>query len=177
MGNPTTHPELSDHRPDTIPSATVVLVRDGTEGLETGLETGLQTLVLRRDSRLNFAAGAWVFPGGRIDDDDFEQGRPSTDPDALLAAARRAAVREAAEEAGLAVDPGSLVWFSHWTPDLRTAPRFLQLLTTVLLIFVAVRFGLAVAIIVFDLSPASLLIPVFLGLVAWWLRPWRHLNP
>jgi 8-oxo-dGTP pyrophosphatase MutT (NUDIX family) len=116
MGNPTTHPELGEHRPDTIPAATVVLVRDGAAGLET--------LVLRRDSRLNFAAGAWVFPGGRIDDGDFACGRPGSEPTALLDAARQAAVREAEEEAGLAVDPESLVWFSHWTPDLRTAPRF-----------------------------------------------------
>src|SRR5262249_4861335 len=37
-----------------IPAATVVLVRDGVDGLET--------LMLRRDAQLVFAGGAWVFP-------------------------------------------------------------------------------------------------------------------
>ena len=126
MPSPTDPPTLGNPIPtDTIPAATVVLVRDG--------EGGLETLMLRRDSRLNFAAGAWVFPGGRIDDGDFATGARHPDPhpdphaddaDPLLTAARNAAVREAQEEASLEVDPTSLVWFSHWTPDRRTAPRF-----------------------------------------------------
>ena len=41
-----------------------------------------------------------------------------------LQAARRAAVREAAEEAGLAVDVGSLVPFAHWTPPPVAIKRF-----------------------------------------------------
>jgi hypothetical protein len=41
-----------------------------------------------------------------------------------LAAARTAAVREAAEEAGVAVDPDSLVWFAHWTPPPMAPKRF-----------------------------------------------------
>jgi 8-oxo-dGTP pyrophosphatase MutT (NUDIX family) len=74
--------------------------------------------MLRRDSKLAFAGGMWVFPGGRVDPDDYEGS------DDVLAAARRAAVREAAEEAGLAVDPASLVWLSHWTPPPQTPRRF-----------------------------------------------------
>ena len=80
--------------------------------------------MVRRASRLAFAGGAWVFPGGRVDDTDFPPGGHADDPDMLLAAARAAAVREAAEEAGLEVDPDSLVWFSHWTPLAATARRF-----------------------------------------------------
>jgi 8-oxo-dGTP pyrophosphatase MutT (NUDIX family) len=53
----------------------------------------------------------WVFPGGRIDPEDF-----SDDPDDLASAERRAAAREAAEEVGLAVDPSRLIRWSHWTP-------------------------------------------------------------
>ena len=34
----------------------------------------------------------------------------------MAAAARNAAAREAMEEADLAVDPATLVWFAHWTP-------------------------------------------------------------
>jgi 8-oxo-dGTP pyrophosphatase MutT (NUDIX family) len=102
--------------PPAIPAATVVLVRDTDDGLET--------LMLRRDSRLAFAGGAWVFPGGRIDADDFPSGDRSEDPDALLEAARTAAVRESMEESGLAVDRDGLVFFAHWTPGPKTPRRF-----------------------------------------------------
>jgi 8-oxo-dGTP pyrophosphatase MutT (NUDIX family) len=90
-----------------IPAATVVLVRDGVDGLET--------LMLRRDAQLAFAGGAWVFPGGRIDPDDYPRDDVADD-ERTFEAARNAAAREALEEAGLVVDPGSLVWFAHWTP-------------------------------------------------------------
>jgi 8-oxo-dGTP pyrophosphatase MutT (NUDIX family) len=102
--------------PPAIPAATVVLLRDGADGMET--------LMLRRNSKLAFAGGAWVFPGGRIDPDDYPGGEASHDPDVVHAAARTAAAREAMEEAGLVVDPDSLVWFSHWTPGAVPARRF-----------------------------------------------------
>lgn len=101
---------------ELIPAATVVLVRDGAEGLEV--------LLLRRDSRLEFAGGMWVFPGGRIDPGDRRPDDPDRPDDRDLAAARRAAVREAREEAGIEVDETSLVWFSHWTPPEISPKRF-----------------------------------------------------
>jgi 8-oxo-dGTP pyrophosphatase MutT (NUDIX family) len=88
---------------ELIPAATVVLVRDGDDGLET--------LMLRKNSKIAFG-GMWVFPGGRIDPDDTDPARPGDE----LAAARRAACREALEEAALAVDVEHLVPFSHWVP-------------------------------------------------------------
>lgn len=98
-----------------VPAATVILVRDGIE-----------VLMLRRDSKLEFAGGMWVFPGGRIDDDDWQAPEPSsTEPDAAIeAAARRAAVREAMEEAGIAVIEPSLRRWSHWTPPQFSDHRF-----------------------------------------------------
>lgn len=102
--------------PPAIPAATVVLLRDGAEGVET--------LMLRRDSKLAFAGGAWVFPGGRIDPEDYPGGEISDDESAILVAARNAAAREAMEEAGLAVDANSLIWFAHWTPGAIAARRF-----------------------------------------------------
>jgi 8-oxo-dGTP pyrophosphatase MutT (NUDIX family) len=81
------------------PAATVVLMR-GSPG-------GLQVLLLRRNSQLAFFGGAWVFPGGRIDDSDG----PATDP---VARARVAAARELREEAGLAIDPHELIHFAQW---------------------------------------------------------------
>jgi 8-oxo-dGTP pyrophosphatase MutT (NUDIX family) len=95
-----------------IPAATVVLVRDGVGGLET--------LLLRRNSTIAFG-GMWVFPGGRVDESD-RHGLAPTDE---LAAARRAAVREAREEAGLTIAEETLVALSHWTPPALAPKRFL----------------------------------------------------
>jgi 8-oxo-dGTP pyrophosphatase MutT (NUDIX family) len=92
-------------------AATVILVRDAAAGIET--------LMLRRNSKLAFG-GMWVFPGGRVDEAD----RAGLDPADELAAARRAAVREAGEEAGLTVAEPSLVPFSHWTPPAIAPVRF-----------------------------------------------------
>jgi len=93
---------MSDDVP-VHPAATVILVRDG--------ETGLETLLVHRSADLAFHGGSWVFPGGRVDDDDFLVcGR-----DDIESAARNAAVREAREEAGLVVDPTTLVPWAHWT--------------------------------------------------------------
>jgi len=85
------------------PAATVVVVRDGAGGLET--------LMLRRNERGQFG-GMWVFPGGRVDEGDADPAAPGDE----LAAARRAAVREAMEEAAIAVDPTTMVPLSHWRP-------------------------------------------------------------
>jgi 8-oxo-dGTP pyrophosphatase MutT (NUDIX family) len=78
--------------------------------------TGPEVLLLRRKGRGNFA-GMWVFPGGRVDDADH-------DPGGELATAAVAAVREAAEEAALALDVDALVPFSHWEPPPRPGTRF-----------------------------------------------------
>jgi 8-oxo-dGTP pyrophosphatase MutT (NUDIX family) len=96
---------------DAAPAATVVLLRDGV--------TGLEVLLARRSSKLAFHGGAWVFPGGRIDPEDY-----ADTPDDLEAAARRGAVREAKEEAGLDVDAGALVHLSNWTTPEISPKRF-----------------------------------------------------
>ncbi|MDG2305651.1 MAG: NUDIX domain-containing protein [Candidatus Binatia bacterium] len=83
-----------------VPAATVILLRDTAKGPET--------LMLRKNSKIAFG-GMWVFPGGRVDDDDAP-GKSDEER------ARVAAVREAAEEADLSVASETLVWFSHWTP-------------------------------------------------------------
>ena len=94
--------------PHTIPAATVLLLRDGHDELEV--------LMVRRDSRLAFAGGHWVFPGGRVDPEDAA--------DDELLTAQNAAAREAHEEAGLIVDPVGLVAWSHWTPPVESPKRF-----------------------------------------------------
>ncbi len=107
----TTWAEQHDNDPHhpTIPAATVVVVRDGAEGIDT--------LMLRKNSKLSFG-GMWVFPGGRIDAEDY------LEPDDLLAAAKQAAVREAVEEADQHLQVEKLAWFSHWTPPTIAPKRF-----------------------------------------------------
>ena len=93
-------------------ASTVVVLRDGKQGLEV--------LLVRRVSTLAFYGGAWVFPGGRIDDADHDSAI-SDEERALHAAATRAASRELHEEAGLTVAPVDLKYFARWlTPPGRT---------------------------------------------------------
>ena len=99
-------------------AATVIVVRDGADGLET--------LLLRRHSDIAFHGGSWVFPGGRIDGADYGATEVPTDrmDDGHGPAARVAAVREAQEEAGLDLDPAALVPFSHWTTPALLVKRY-----------------------------------------------------
>src|SRR4029077_9379597 len=93
------------------PAATVVLIRDGRDGLEV--------LLARRSSQLAFHGGAWVFPGGRIAPVDY-----AAAPDDLIAAARRGAAREAKEEAGVDVDAETLLHISNGTTPEISPKRF-----------------------------------------------------
>ena len=102
--------------PDAVPAATVAVLRDGDDGL--------QVLMLQRDRDLSFAGGMWVFQGGRVDPGDHHPDDGDDPVEAMEAAARRAAAREAAEEAGLKVDPHALRRWSHWTPPPRQDKRF-----------------------------------------------------
>jgi 8-oxo-dGTP pyrophosphatase MutT (NUDIX family) len=110
--------------PAAIPAATIIPLRDGASGLEI--------LMLRRDKDLKFAGGMWVFPGGRLDPEDYPNGIPPDEctPEQLEDAARTAALREADEEAGLVLEPATIRRWTHWTPPPRapaeglTAHRF-----------------------------------------------------
>jgi 8-oxo-dGTP pyrophosphatase MutT (NUDIX family) len=89
------------------PAATVILLRGGGERLEV--------LLVRRNPESRFMGGAWVFPGGAVDRDEG-----TGDP-----ALRAAALRELAEEAGIAVgDPELLVPFSRWITPAQVKIRF-----------------------------------------------------
>ncbi|MGH7786932.1 MAG: NUDIX hydrolase [Candidatus Binatia bacterium] len=93
------------------PAATVVLIRDGRDGCEV--------LLVRRNAQLAFHGGAWVFPGGRVDRGDYDA--PDGD---VVAAARRAAVREAHEEASLILQPDDLLLVSRWVTPVILPKRF-----------------------------------------------------
>ena len=93
-------------------AASVVLLRPGPAGLEL--------LFLKRNPELRFHGGYWVFPGGRIDPSDHPDG--GTQDEAV--AAKRAAVREAKEEAGVEVAVDNLAFAVHWTTPLASPIRF-----------------------------------------------------
>src|SRR4051795_10090346 len=95
---------------EASPAATVVVVRDGAGG-------EIEVLMVHRNSKHAFG-GMWVFPGGKVDPEDVDPGDPNNEEHT----ARRAAAREAQEEAAVALDPQQLVAISHWTPP-PEAPR------------------------------------------------------
>ena len=92
-----------------IPAATVILLRDSDHGVET--------LLLHRTSKVHFG-GMWVFPGGRIDPEDYPE---NNDVDV---AAQQAAVRETLEETGITIGSDNFAWFAHWTPPAGTPRRY-----------------------------------------------------
>jgi 8-oxo-dGTP pyrophosphatase MutT (NUDIX family) len=83
-----------DDLPDPISAATLILMRPGLHGRP-------ELLVMERAKNMAFAAGALVFPGGRIDPDD-EALADKLGNGAEHAAARIAAIRETVEETGIA---------------------------------------------------------------------------
>jgi 8-oxo-dGTP pyrophosphatase MutT (NUDIX family) len=132
---------MNEHSVKPVPmrlASTVILVRPASES------QGIEVLMVRRSARSAFAPDAFVFPGGTVDESDFEQPSPWT-PERLAsefraevpgelppsespvgardaAALVRAAIRELSEEAGIELDASNLHLFSHWiTPP--TEPR------------------------------------------------------
>ena len=84
-------------------AATLVLLRDGSEGPEV--------LLVRRNPRQSFMGGAWVFPGGALHEDDLDHSA--------------AAVRELAEEAGIKLPAETeLVVWSRWITPEEVKTRF-----------------------------------------------------
>jgi 8-oxo-dGTP pyrophosphatase MutT (NUDIX family) len=97
--------------PEIKPASTVVLLRDMPDGLET--------LMLRRNKALIFAGGAWVFPGGSLDPEDFDAADGNLEKASMIAAAR-----EAQEESGLLPRLEDMVLLSHWTTPVGEPRRF-----------------------------------------------------
>jgi 8-oxo-dGTP pyrophosphatase MutT (NUDIX family) len=130
---------------EPIPAATLIVVRDRAAGQP-------QLLMVERAQGMAFAAGALVFPGGRIDQSDRELGR-----ELGIDAAAVAAVRETLEETaipvgitpvptqlqavelqralvadvpfgsllrGLRIDADALTPFARWVPKFHAVRRF-----------------------------------------------------
>jgi 8-oxo-dGTP pyrophosphatase MutT (NUDIX family) len=103
------------------PASTVVVLRPRADAFEV--------LLVRRNDRVAFMAGAFVFPGGRVDAADraafpapvlLEEPPRFSDLSAEDELAyRRAAVRELQEEAAVSVEVGALIPIGHWvTPEI-----------------------------------------------------------
>ena len=104
MKRPTTRERLRHEGEPATPrqSASLILVRDG--------ERGVEVLLVRRNPAARYVGGYWVFPGGAVDAGEDH---------------RAAAIRELAEEAGIAdLEPDLLVAYSRWITPERIATRF-----------------------------------------------------
>ncbi len=91
----------TDEAPPATPAATMVIFRNSNTAGEPP-----ELLMVQRSSEMRFAGGAAVFPGGRVDQADFELAEALGAPDEAARdewAARIAAVRETIEETGLVV--------------------------------------------------------------------------
>lgn len=89
------------------PAATILLLRDGADGLEV--------FMVVRHHAIDFASGALVFPGGRVEEQDYRLTEQMVDnrdvldppeldpapPDSCALAFRMAAIRETFEECGV----------------------------------------------------------------------------
>ena len=91
-----------------IPAATVMLLREH--------EGRLEVLMLRRNRQLKSFGGAWVFPGGRVDEADVGEGETER--------AKAAAIRETMEETGLDISGADMAILSCWIPPVQEKRRF-----------------------------------------------------
>src|SRR4051794_17425236 len=132
---------------EAIPAATLIVVRETSDGPP-------ELLMVERAEGMAFAAGAWVFPGGRIDKADVQLGTELGIDGAAVAAVRetleetavavglspvpdaatatmlqsRLALDESFAEllaaTGLIIDAGALIPFARWIPKFHAVRRF-----------------------------------------------------
>lgn len=114
---------------EASPAATVVVLRESSN-------RGPEVLLVRRNDKVAFMAGAYVFPGGRVEEADAAEARGLKTADHGLKPAgsrfvdltleselpfRVAAARELEEEAHVALGVDDLIPFAHWvTPEVET---------------------------------------------------------
>ena len=103
---------MNNYRDGLIASATVVVVRQ--QGNQD--DSYLEVLLLKRNPSIKVGGGMWVFPGGKLTDQELSVSRE--------VGAKQAAVRECEEECGLALPIDSLVDFSRWITPRHMKKRF-----------------------------------------------------
>ena len=88
---------------DARVASSLILLRDSADGPEV--------LLVQRNPEQRFMGGAWVFPGGALDDTDDDE--------------RHTAVRELEEEAGITLAAGGeLARYSRWITPAQVKVRF-----------------------------------------------------
>ena len=95
-------------RDGAVLASTVLLLRPSA--------SGPKVLLLKRNSNARDMADVWMFPGGKVDEDD--QGRSELDR------VKTAAVRELEEEADILLPVSALTYFSHWLTPVGMKRRF-----------------------------------------------------
>lgn len=125
MSNPATEPKKAS---PTLPSATILMLRDSAAGIEV--------FMVKRHHQIDFASGALVFPGGKVDPHDRDpqlsalcDGSSGLDEYRLSLAA--CALREGFEESGILLarkqgardmlDAASATALSPWRPKLNNS--------------------------------------------------------
>ncbi|MEC7008601.1 MAG: NUDIX hydrolase [Pseudomonadota bacterium] len=95
-------------RDGAVLASTVLLLRPSASGPEV--------LLLKRNSNARNMADVWMFPGGKVDEDD----RGTSE----LERVKTAAVRELEEEADVLLSVAALTHFSHWLTPAGMKRRF-----------------------------------------------------
>ena len=121
---------LDEHDDDGLMPAhaasTLIIYHDAPDSAASPI------LMVRRSAAMKFAAGAAVFPGGRVDDDDRQlAGQLAPHLLAEDAAARIAAIRETLEETGLGIGirhDGGTALLAQWRQRLHDGELFSALL-------------------------------------------------
>ncbi|MCP4873828.1 MAG: NUDIX hydrolase [Proteobacteria bacterium] len=115
--------------PSPRPAATVLLLRDTADSFEV--------FMVKRSMKSSFMPGAYVFPGGSVDPEDWETTPQGTDPDdavarfggaldgAVAIAHLAAAAREVSEEVNVRLPTvAGVEVFSHWITPAIESKRF-----------------------------------------------------
>jgi 8-oxo-dGTP pyrophosphatase MutT (NUDIX family) len=114
---------MSTEIPPARPAATVIVMREGPSP-----GGSFEILMVRRNEKIAFMGGSYVFPGGRVDEHDrppagtkLSKATFADLSDADEATYRMAAVRELQEEAGVYLTVDDLHPFAHWvTPEIES---------------------------------------------------------
>lgn len=112
-----------------IAAAGIILLK------QTTIESPLEVLLLKRNSSLKVHGGNWVFPGGKVDADDYSainhmpsnidlRNPPALSSSDFLTLVSQTALRETNEEAGILLTPNDLHFYSRWLTPKVIAKRF-----------------------------------------------------
>jgi len=112
-----------------IAAAGIILLK------QTSSEHPLEVLLLKRNSKLKVHGGNWVFPGGKVDTEDYRainhvpteidlRNPPALSSKDYLSLVTQTALRETHEEAGLSLPANTLHFYSRWLTPKAIDKRF-----------------------------------------------------